>query len=404
MRVKVLLFALMLCSVGFMTLGAAKRGPVVIPAADHRDSPTAIIDPSADLADVYAFTDPNIPGNVVLAMTVNPFQAPGNNQFFSPDVLYQFKISNNGKTVDEDLVIQFTFTKAGDDQTVTMVGPVKPKKAGATSSILDAAKGGIKVSGLANGTVIPDDSNGIQLFAGLRDDPFFFDLIFGEKAAGIIKGPPIAARKPGIDYFAGFNVSIIAVDIPAKLLTGTAGSKIKVWATTSRSSATKRSTKEDEKSAKTFDQLDRMGLPTVNVVLINPKTFDAAGNALPAGDASTNGNLKDSFNRGVPADDVKNFRDAIVGRLTQLSGDATYAGTTADTIILPDVLTFDTTSAGGFPNGRAPSNDVIDAVLNIVTKGAITTDNVAANDVPFLTAFPFFAPPHQAVEAVPARN
>ena len=406
MRVKVVMFSAILCGVAFFMVGAGRNEPVVKTQADHRDSPTVIIDPAADLADVYAFPDPNIPGNVVLAMTVNPFQAPGNNQFFSPDVLYQFKIANNGKTVDEDLVIQVTFTKAGDDQMFKVVGPVKPKKLGATNSIIATKVGGstITVSGLANGKVVTDDSDGISVFAGLRDDPFFFDLIFGEKAAGIIKGPAVAARNPGIDYFAGFNVSIIAIDLPAKLLTGAGGSKIKLWATTSRSSATKRSDKADAKNSPAFEQIDRMGLPTVNVVLVNPKTFDAAGDPLPAGDATTNGNLKDSFNRGVPSGDVKGFRDAIVARLTQLSGDAAYAAMITDTVILPDTLTFDTASAAGFPNGRAPKDDVIDAVLNIVTKGAITTDNVAGNDVPFLTAFPFFAPPHAAIEGVPARD
>jgi len=34
----------------------------------------------------------------------------------------------------------------------------------------------------------------------------------------------------------------------------------------------------------------------------------------------------------------------------------------------------------------------------------VTGDNVNANDVPFLTVFPFFAPPHKANEGVPKRD
>src|SRR5262249_45402879 len=44
--------------------------------ADHRDAPGISEDVRADLADVYSFVNPNN-GNIVLAMTVNPFTVPG---------------------------------------------------------------------------------------------------------------------------------------------------------------------------------------------------------------------------------------------------------------------------------------------------------------------------------------
>ena len=64
---------------------------LAIPArtADHRDAPGVNEDPRADINDIYAFVNPNS-GNVVLAMTVNPFQiggAPG--IAFGADVLYR---------------------------------------------------------------------------------------------------------------------------------------------------------------------------------------------------------------------------------------------------------------------------------------------------------------------------
>ena len=64
--------------------------------ADHRDAPGINEDPRADINDIYAFVNPKN-GNIVLGMTVNPFQfgnAPAVD--FSPDVLYQFKIDNDG--------------------------------------------------------------------------------------------------------------------------------------------------------------------------------------------------------------------------------------------------------------------------------------------------------------------
>ena len=59
--------------------------------------------------------------------------------------------------------------------------------------------------------------------------------------------------------------------------------------------------------------------------------------------------------------------------------------------------------AGGvpdaFPNGRRPSDDVIDIILAIVTNGAITNgDNVDTSDIPLRSAFPFLAAPQQPRE------
>jgi hypothetical protein len=62
------------------------------------------------------------------------------------------------------------------------------------------------------------------------------------------------------------------------------------------------------------------------------------------------------------------------------------------------VLTFDTSNASGFLNGRQLANDVIDAELNLLTKGAVTGDGVNGNNVSFLGAFPYLAPPNALPE------
>src|SRR5262245_65774792 len=73
-------------------------------AADHHDAPSITEDPRADLADMFSFVNPNN-GNIVLAMTVNPFSVPGEIGIaFSSNVLYRFNIDNTGDNV-EDLVI-----------------------------------------------------------------------------------------------------------------------------------------------------------------------------------------------------------------------------------------------------------------------------------------------------------
>ena len=93
-----------------------------------------------------------------------------------------------------------------------------------------------------------------------------------------------------------------------------------------------------------------------------------------------------------------------MAHILALDGNDSATANTLAGALLPDVLTLDVTSTAGFLNGRRPQDDVIDAELNLLTKGQVTGDGVNANDVPFLTDFPFFAPPHQAAQGVPARN
>jgi hypothetical protein len=368
--------------------------PTVVPdiprpaQADHRDSPLSIVDPAADVNDVYAFVNQNN-GNVVLAMTVNPFQAPGNVQYFSPEVLYQIKIDNTGD-YKEDLVFQITFDKATPDQKFQIVGPVKPKKVGATTELIKVKAGDTPVvTGPANATVVTGST--LKAYCGLSDDPFFFDFDYVERLLGIIAGGPLT-RAPGIDFFAGFNVSIIAIEIPAAQLKGSAGNTIHVWATTSRSSSTRRSEKTGDKDTNSYVQIDRMGLPAVNTVLIRTGAT-----------ATEKGTLKDKFNLGVPSTDVEQFSAEVNKQLLLLNNDQT----TSDALtkaVLPDVLTLDVTSTKGFLNGRRPEDVVIDAELSLFTKGGVPGDGVNANDVPFLTDFPFFAPAHTAATAIAPRD
>jgi hypothetical protein len=69
-------------------------------------------------------------------------------------------------------------------------------------------------------------------------------------------------------------------------------------------------------------------------------------------------------------------------------------------VLLPDVLTFDTSSSDGFLNGRKLADDVIDAELALVTGGSgggtpvLSGDCVGANDVALPSSFPYLAPKH----------
>src|SRR6185312_2379107 len=170
-------------------------------AADHRDAPTVDGIQEGDITDVYLFTDPNDSSRVVMIMNVNPFTVPAESgsYAFSPDLLYQFKIDNNGNA-RENLVIQITFDTTGQAQTATVVGPTRPRMTGARNVLVRDRHA--TVSGKF-GTVF-GDPNGVLAFAGLRDDSF-----------------------------GGFDVTSIAVSVPKSMIRGS-GSRINMWATVSQ--------------------------------------------------------------------------------------------------------------------------------------------------------------------------
>ena len=71
-------------------------------------------------------------------------------------------------------------------------------------------------------------------------------------------------------------------------------------------------------------------------------------------------------------------------------------------LVVPDVLTLDTTQPAGFPNGRRLTDPVIDITLALLLLNlnthAVTTLiglNPTANDKPFLDDFPYLRPPHR---------
>jgi uncharacterized protein DUF4331 len=369
--------------VGLIAMAAVALLVVPGRTADHRDAPGVNEDPRADINDIYAFLNPNN-GNVVLAMTVNPFQVGGlPGVAFGQDVLYEFKIDNDGDNV-EDLVIQTTFTPlVPGPQRFNVRGPAKPRIAGTASSLLLSDAPGI--SGPADGTVTTGTGNVVKAFAGLRDDPFFFDLVFVFRLIGITAGGPLT-RAPGIDFFDSLNCSIIALELPPSVLRGRAGNVLRIWGTTGRQKTTIRSGSAYLSDTQTgpYVQIDRMAFPVENTVLMPTR-------------------LKDAFNRSVPAQDHL-FREEAILHLVAINNDRTYSQTLVDAVLFPDVLTLDVTKTTGFLNGRRPQDDVIDVVAQAASKGAILGDGVNANDLPFLTDFPFFAAPHGATKAVPARD
>jgi hypothetical protein len=232
--------ALALLAVAGVGSAAAYR---VAQGSDHQDTPDVELSPRADVNDVYAFPG-SASDRIVLVMTTSSPITPAASATasFDPDLLYQLKIDNTGDGV-EDMVLQFTFEGTGTNQTVHMRGPVAPPMKGMLSRISPAAE---TMSGTIN-TVLGSPS-GVQLFAGIRDDPFFLDLeqffciipdrrpVGGALAGSCTTGVAGSFRSAGqaVDYLNGYNALALVVELPKSMLTGTGTGRIGVWGTTSR--------------------------------------------------------------------------------------------------------------------------------------------------------------------------
>ena len=296
-------------------------------AADHLDSPSVQADGSTDINDLYAFVSPSNPNNIVLIMTVNPLAGVQSGTTFNNRAVYEFEIDFNGDARAE-FAYRFYFARP---------------RLGAQRFLVFDKSGRFGAFG-RTGVACPVRGGG-TVTAGVFDDPFFFDL------AGFNNGLAFT----GTDFFAGANVSAIVLEVPAGNIPV---SDIAVNA----------------KTIMRGRQVDRMGRPAINTVLIPSEK-------------------KNLFNKSTPNRDVRNFNDDVVASLIGLGNSEERAQTLAN-ILLPDVLTFNTSNPAGFLNGRRLEDDVIDAELSLLTNGAVAGDGVPANDVMFLPTFPYLAPAH----------
>ncbi len=369
-------------------------------AADHAEAPLVASDQASDIADVYAFLDPNDNSKAVLAFDVHGFVVPGENGNlggFDHNVVYRFNIENTGDAIpDQTISVRFNeqSSRSTPQSARIVFAPVKGK---ATASFKAPATLFSATASEARAPVVTTDpESGISFFAGLTDDPFFFDIpAFNRFVGSVLAGTPnLGLLERGRDTFAGYNIQMIALSVPVALLKGTAGNAIGVSATTLRNSEVRYTAKADPETSGRLVPIDRMGVPAVNTVLI----------PFPR---------KNEYNRASTKDDAAGkFAGDIVATLTALGTDASHIGILADVAVTRgDFLRLDTSvvntglqggtnTGAGFPNGRRPADDVIDTILFLVTNGGLATgDHVDANNVVFRDVFPFFAASQQPFAA-----
>src|SRR5215831_3831991 len=249
-------------------------------AASHREAPITALDHTADITDLYAFVSYDDPTKVTIIMNVDPFLEPSNgpNYFpFDPNVLYAIRIDNTQDAV-EDIVFEFRFTTeirapelftgfAGAGNGIPTpanspppVPPGRPLVPPAITALdgpgsegfslrqtytLTMVRGGVRTQLMnANGgslfavptnvgpRTMPDYpalakqgiyslGNGVRVWAGTADDPFFIDLgaafdTFNFRA--FVHGGVLTPGQDAQDHanyapdaVSGFNVNSIAI-------------------------------------------------------------------------------------------------------------------------------------------------------------------------------------------------
>ena len=201
----------------------------IIYAADHIDAP-AVTNQTTDITDMYVFraADPN---NLVFVANTQGLKSPAQTAAlkFDENTLIEFNIDTNGDAI-EDLVLQGAYDAASNKMRV--YGPVAPSEKGTRSKIEGsvAAEVGVTAYGAAS-PAIGTSTSGIKVFAGPRDDPFFFDL---NQYKAILAGTATSFNNPGTDTFAGTNVLSLVVEVPKTLLGTVTGGKVNVWLETKK--------------------------------------------------------------------------------------------------------------------------------------------------------------------------
>ncbi len=445
-------------------------------ASSHREAPITALDRTADITDWYAFVSYDPPDRVTMILNVDPFLEPSNGPKyfpFDPNVLYEMKVDNN-QDGEEDVTFQFRFNTqirqpglftgfvgglAGIPPITALDGPgseglslrqtytVAMVKNGKTTNLSDGRTLFAVPSNVGPQTMPEyqslfnqgsyDLGNGVRVFAGTVDDPFFIDLgaafdsLNFRMGIGGVLTPQVDGddtHNYAPDAVAGFNVNSIVLEVPITWLTvdgklhgaGDKQAVIGTYGTTSRPKVTVRRSPATALNAGPFRQVQREGNPLINELIIGTGSKDKFSMDDPKNDAQfanffLNPLLATVFNSiGIPVPPAPrtDLLPLVIYTAPICPGcTAKDAGPIADLLRLntgipatpvgsQKRLGFLVGDVAGFPNGRRPVDDVVDiasrAVAGILADpvkfGTPIGDGVNTNVEGFVTTFPYVVP------------
>jgi len=472
-------------------------------ASSHREAPITALDHKADITDLYAFVSysanqaPNTPpSKVTMVLNVDPFLEPANgpNWFpFDPDILYEIHVDNNQDALS-DVTFQFRFQTQpfqipnipvglagiGDNGanapgTSTLVVPPQIRdfnnpglnlRQTYTVTVVRQVGDDTQAVQLTNsdgspffavpanngprtmnyGQLFNDATyhlaNGVSVFAGTVDDPFFIDLgaafdtvnlrTLGSGVPGVLTDTEDAAKTNfASDTVSGYAVNTIAIEVPIEMLTSTGklepasspNATIGIWGTTSRPGTTVRRSPNPAASFGPFRQVQRMGNPLINELVIGIGSKDRWSMEQPVNDKQfAQFDLDPAFPRivealfggalKVPAAPRTDLLP-LVTYAPPIAAAGTPSGPIADLLRLntgvpatpPDQASRLGLIGGdpaGYPNGRRLFDDAVDITLRVAVGGVLIPsfnhfpnnrlgDGVNVNDASFRTQFPYLA-------------
>ena len=271
-------------------------------ASSHREAPLIADDPLADNTDLYAFRSPDALETVTIIANYIPLELPQggpNYNTFGENVRYEIHVKNSAATTGDDITYRFTFSRVNEDPT-TFFNIRLGKQNLKTTYTLEAIRGGATTTLVTNGIVPPTNvgprsitsaaglnttygalmtgaiqnaANGVKVFCGPTDDPFFADL------GGIfdLGGIRTTSARDGL---ARKNTHAIALQIPISLLqkdgknVGQAVNildpdfVIGVWASASRPALRTLNVDGTQAHSGNWVQVSRIGMPLTNEVIV----------------------------------------------------------------------------------------------------------------------------------------
>jgi|GEM_PF-338023 len=382
-------------------------------ASDHDDGETTFKARNLSLTDLYAFVEnwqdaAGSSENLILVMNTNPRSLAQQPYYFNTRALYEFHLSrvldsNKAKrpTGADDVQVGFRFGRpdaSTQRQPVSMSLTVRGKKVfsgnvGSTSSLADSTSG----NPIINTKAVKGST--IRVFAGLREDPFYFDverffrvrslLATGRNSLGNgpIQGGPNVFRSDAtaVDFTVGYNVNAIVVSVPLSLIRTSAQQNIfDVWETVKipKELDTRLSVEYTKRGGSAMVQTERLARPGINEALVLSDRRLAQFNSISPD--------KDLSPVAAPV------RDEVVAVLTKLNEYGKANGLAAPSVgdvatgFLPDVLRIDTsksvaigtaaynsdfvivegsTAGAMLTGGRKLEDDVIDVTLSYLLNG-----------------------------------
>jgi hypothetical protein len=282
----------------------------------------------------------------------------------------------------------------------------------------------------------------MKVFAGTTDDAFWIDLGGAFDTLNTHIFPVLSAAQDAAlqnfasDTVSGYAVNSIAIEVPVSMLTRTGAvepststaATIGIWATTSRPRLTVRRAPLPGESSGTFSQVQRMGNPLINELLIGTGFKDRFSMDLPKNDAQFASFFLDpalarvvnALTAGTVAIKTPPRLDLlpVVTYAPPIAATGTPAGPIADLLrlntgVAPTLPGSPTLSRlgllggdpAGFPNGRRVFDDVTDVALRLVVGGVLGApfpgfnaniggklgDGVNVNDATYRNDFPYLA-------------